>query len=1234
MSTDTKLIAASAIHGAHQAVEQAEDYLARAIAAKGIDSAVGFPDTFYSLPVIYSMLGRRVNKLADMGAILDECRLLLAPLPSDHVWLPYLGNTLDAGMATLFAFEIIEACKYLIGPNPVNGIWLGAASDVIIRERGIEFVDGSAPGFAAIVGAAPTREDAVRIARELQEKNLYTFIAGNTNGVSFAEQLEEAGVQTGWETRLVPFGKDISAAIYALGFANRAALSFGNIQPGDYESNLHYNKDRIFAFVMALGEVTDEKYAAAAGAISYGFPTIADTDIPEVLPTGICTYEHVVSSVPISRIVEKCLEVRGCKVKVTKMPIPVAYGAAFEGERIRKEQTYLEFGGSRSQAFEYVTTRELTEIENGKITVVGPDIDQVVPGSALPLGIWVEVAGRKMQADFEPILERQIHHIINGGEGIWHMGQRDINWIRISKAAQEKGFTIRHIGDMIMVRLVNDYPAIVDKVQITLFTEKDEVDGRLKDVRQVYRARNQRMESLTDDSVDTFYSCLLCQSFAPSHVCVITPERLGLCGAYNWLDGKAAYEIDPTGGNQPLMKGECIDPVRGQWENINKYVYANSKQTVEKFNAYSMLEFPMTSCGCFEAIVALLPECNGVMLVNREYLGQTPAGMKFSTLASMAGGGQQTPGFLGIGKAYITSRKFIAAEGGHRRIVWMPSSLKERLREDFELIGKNLGIDNFLDMIADETISADLAGVQEHLKKVNHPALSMWEITSPSPEAAAVDAARAEKGDGAKTGAAATSVSPDPEAAATEVAPPAKPEVVPAVQAAPAEVPAPAIAAMPVAAAATPESAGGVGDILNVLEHLRTLPLVTQLQPGMSADQQMAALQSSTALHLLHAGANMLLMYSGLLGSTPAAPQISPAATPPSSTKTAPCCEASVKATKPVAAPPQPKPITSARIVMPSGFKVPEEKTAQAIRTVTLGGTGTRTSAVTIGGSEALPFRHFEGKTGHRPVIAMEVFDQELRGFPQSLQEAYGSLLGNPAEMAKYCVEELGAEVISVRLNGTHPDNGDKSPEASADLIKDVLKAVGVPLIITGTNHFEKNNAVMKHIAASFAGENLLLNWAETDNYKTIAAAAMGYNHCIVAQAPIDVNMSKQMNILLTNMGVAADKIVIDPYTGALGYGLEYTYSVMERIRTSAFAGDSMLAMPMLVTPGYEVARTKESKAPVSAFPLWGPEGERGALLEIATATSLLNSGADLLVMYHPVAARTMKRKIDEMMAC
>ena len=1265
----SKIIASSAISGAHQIVRQAQEYVARAIAAKSTDCAVGFPQTAYYLPVIYSLLGRKVERLSDMQAVLEECQRLLSPVPDEKVWLPYLGSTLDAGVATLFAFEIIEACKYLIGPHPVDGMWLGAASDVIIRERGIEFVDGSAPGFAAVVGAAPTTEDAVRIARELQEKNLYVFIAGHTHGLSFAEQLEQAGVQTGWETRLVPFGKEISAAIYALGFANRAALSFGAISPGDYKRNLAYNKDRIFAFVMALGEVTPEKYAAAAGAISFGFPTIADTDIPEILPTGICTYEHVVSNVPIERIVEKSLEVRGCKVKITKVPIPVAFGPAFEGERIRKEQTYVEFGGNKTPSFEYVTTRELSEVEDGKITVIGPEAVDVKEGSALPLGIWVEVAGRKMQADFEPILERQIHHMINGAEGVWHMGQRDINWIRISKAAFAKGFKIRHLGAIIHAKFLNDYPAIVDKVQVTLFTRTEDVEPRLAEARQTYKARNQRMESLTDDSVDTFYSCLLCQSFAPSHVCIITPERLGLCGAYNWLDGKAAYEIDPTGPNQPIVKGECLDPVRGQWENVNKYVHVNSKHTVERFNAYSMIENPMTSCGCFEAIVAMLPECNGVMIVNREYTGDTPTGMKFSTLATMTGGGQQVPGFIGIGKIYVSSRKFIAAEGGHRRIVWMPQELKQTLREDLETIGKQLGIESFLDMIADESMGTDLASVRAHMERVNHPALSMWEITSASPEAQAVDQARpvakaagaASESSNSATTKSAVAIAESPVVQQPAIASAAAPiENAPAQPvSAPAQIP--GVTQVPTAPMPGSPNGDGLGQIAAMLDRLRSVPLATQVQPGMTAEQQMAALQVSTAMHLLHAGVNMLMMYSGALGAVPSAPAITSAVTEaaattggdtflaaPQQAKTPPpptagvSTSGSASAVAPVEQKQTPasapvideRPRVPAIITAPTAFAVYADKANAIVNTVTLGGSGTRTSAVRVGGAEVLPFRHYEGNVGNPTVVAMEVFDQAPKGYPNSLREAYGKLLGDPAAMARYCVEKLGAQVISVRLLGTHPENGDTSPQAAADVVQDVLKAVGVPLIITGTNHFEKNNAVMKHIAATFAGENLLLNWAETENYKTIAAAAMGYGHCVVAQTPIDVNMCKQLNILLTSMGVPADKIIVDPYTGALGYGLEYTYSVMERIRTGTFTGDAMLAMPMLVTPGYEVARTKESRAPRADAPMWGYEKARGELLEIATAMSLVNAGADLVVMYHPTAALTVKRKMEEFTFC
>ena len=293
-------------------------------------------------------------------------------------------------------------------------------------------------------------------------------------------------------------------------------------------------------------------------------------------------------------MVEKALEVRGCKVKITKVPIPVPYGPAFEGERIRKADAHVEFGGNKTTAFEFVTMADLDQINDGEIEVIGPDIDSVEPGAALPLAIWVEAAGRKMQPDFEPILERQIHHLVNGAEGIWHMGQRDIVWTRVSKAGFAKGLRLRHYGEILHAKLLSDYPAIVDKVKVTLVTDADEVQKRLAVARKTYDERNRRLESMTDESVDTFYSCLLCQSFAPNHVCVITPERLGLCGAYNWLDGKAAYEIDETGPNKPIQKGECLDPVRGIWKGVNDYVYPNSHKTVDCFSAYSIMDHPMT----------------------------------------------------------------------------------------------------------------------------------------------------------------------------------------------------------------------------------------------------------------------------------------------------------------------------------------------------------------------------------------------------------------------------------------------------------------------------------------------------------------------------------------------------------------------------------------------------------------------------------------------------------------
>jgi acetyl-CoA synthase len=722
----SRIIASAAIRGAHKISKQAKDIYAKAVKEKGEDCTVAFPNTGYYIPIIYSMTGIAVDKLSDFEQVFEIIEGLLPDFVDEEIWLPYLGPTLDAGMATLFAEEIIEACKYLVGPNPVDDIWLGAADDVILRERGIQFVDGTAPGFAAVVGAAPDVETAVDIARKLQEKSLYVFMAAHNNGTSFAEQLVEGGVQLGWDTRLVPFGRDITSAIYALGFASRAALSFGGVQPGDHLRNLLYNKNRVFAFVMALGEVTDEWYATAAGAINYGFPTIADSDIPQILPTGICTYEHVVSNIAHEEIVDKAIEVRGLKIKVSEVPIPVSYSPAFEGERIRKDDMQCEFGGNRTPAFEWLKTLGSEEVKDGLIEVIGPEADSVEPGGRLPLGIVAEVSGRKMQADFEPVLERQIHTFINEAQGIWHMGQRDINWLRISKDAFKAGFRIEHFGYILHAMYHEQYSNIVDKVQVKLYTEEQQVLKLRAEAQQVYAQRDDRLAGMTDESVETFYSCTLCQSFAPDHVCVITPQRSGLCGAYSWLDGKAAYEITPTGPNQPIPKGNVIDAAYGKWEKVDEFISSATHGKIPSMSAYSMIVDPMTSCGCFECISAVLPSTNGIMIVNREFSEMTPSGMKFSTLAGTVGGGNQMPGFIGHSKHYISSKKFISVEGGIKRIVWMPTTLKEGLKETLadRAEAEGLGTD-FLDKIADETIAETEEQVLEFITKAGHPALEM-----------------------------------------------------------------------------------------------------------------------------------------------------------------------------------------------------------------------------------------------------------------------------------------------------------------------------------------------------------------------------------------------------------------------------------------------------------------------------------------------------------------------------
>lgn len=735
----SKIIASAAIRGAHKLYARAEAALDRAIKAKGKDAAVAYPNTAYYLPIMLLFLGQKVKTVGDLQESLQEAKKLLAKPPSDALWLPYLGDALDSGVAALIAEETIESLKYLMAEDDASkdNIWLGFTDDAILRLQGIKLVDGRMPGFAAIVGATRDNKAAVKLVRGLQERSILVFMAGNSGGRAIAEQLAEEKIEMNWDTFLVPYGKDISAAVHALNFAARSAMTFGGIEPGSLKAAreiLLYNKNRVKAFVMALGSdpsadpnqlLDDEKYATAAGAINFGFPVISDVGIPEIRPTGICTYEHVISNIRADEIISRAIELRGLTIKMDKIPIPVPYGAGFEGERVRKEDMFVQFGGKYTDAFELLRMKPVSAVEDGKIEIIGPEMGDMKEGQAYPLGIVVEVAGREFQEDFETVLERRIHEYISCANGIFHMGQRSIIWVRVSKEARAKGFLVRHFGDILMAKIHGDFSKIVDRVQVRIFTDAAKIKPLLEEARKVYSERDLRIGNMRDEDVGQFYSCTLCQSYAPNHVCIVTPERLGLCGAYTWLDCKASHQIDAHGPNAPVDKGECLDPVKGRWQNINDFVSAKSNGNLKSFNAYSIMEDPMTSCGCFECITAVVPEANGVMIVDREHQGMTPLGMPFSTLAGQIGGGVQMPGFIGMGKVYITSPKFVLGEGGHRRIVWMPKKLKEEVGERLKARLESMGAPELFDKIATEEVATDPEGLVAHLQAVGHPALEM-----------------------------------------------------------------------------------------------------------------------------------------------------------------------------------------------------------------------------------------------------------------------------------------------------------------------------------------------------------------------------------------------------------------------------------------------------------------------------------------------------------------------------
>ena len=670
-----------------RAVETGGAALGTAMAA--LEGPIAYEETAYHLPISFAVTGVPVTD----G---DSARAAFAA----------------SGDNPLVAWECLRAGRSTAS-GPEGSPYTGFIPDAEIRKLGYSLVDGSILGLCLIVGKPDHADVAAALCRELQEKYMLTFLAGPVVPV-----LQEAHVRVGLEYRLVPLGSTPSHGVHFADILARVAMMFGGVAPGDAARLLAYAAERAKAMVIAFPGLSDEEVACVDALRMLGIP---------ILQTGGYDGGDWVATEG-KDAVRSGMDLLGIRVTVTAIPIPMGCSPAFEGKSIRKEEMYVEFGGGRSPAFELLRMKDPAEVEDGRVTVVGPEIEDLQEGSAVPLAILVDVAGKTFRKDFEPVLERRIHNFVNYGEGSWHTAQRDLIWVRVSKEAVKNGLRIEHLGKLLAAKFRIDFPDLLDAVQVTLVTDRAEVERLKAEADAVYEERDARIRGMKDDDVDVFYSCTLCQTFAPDHVCVITPERPALCGAISWLDGRIAHEISPAGANQPVKKEGVIDRNGGEFEGVNRFIKKASHGAVDRCHLYAVVEYPMTCCGCFEAIALVLPEVNGIMVVNREYKGETPSGMTFSTLAGTIGGGAQTPGFAGISKGYLLSDRFLQAEGGIERLVWIPSALKEELAPRLKPKLAKKGLDELFDRIATEKEATTIEELMAYLESVDHPALAMKEL--------------------------------------------------------------------------------------------------------------------------------------------------------------------------------------------------------------------------------------------------------------------------------------------------------------------------------------------------------------------------------------------------------------------------------------------------------------------------------------------------------------------------
>jgi acetyl-CoA decarbonylase/synthase complex subunit beta len=406
--------------------------------------------------------------------------------------------------------------------------------------------------------------------------------------------------------------------------------------------------------------------------------------------------------------------------------IPVDVGVIYEGERIRRNDMYVELGGPDvKEKFELARVKKSKEVEDGKITIIGPDLKDMQEDKSYPFGMLVEVAGPKLEPELEGVIERRIHAFSNYIEGFMHLNQRYDIWLRLSKKSFRKGLnSFQYIGNVLQRLFKSELP-IIEKIQITFITDPKRVKEFYDEAIQIYEARDAKARGLKDEEVDKFYGCVLCQSFAPSHVCVITPQRYSNCGAISWFDGRAASSIDPKGPVFTIERGELLDPVAGEFSGVNEAVKKKSLGEISRVCLYTAFQYPHTSCGCFEGVAFYIPEVDGLGIVHRGYKDLAVNGLAFSTLADSTAGGRQVEGFHGLSIEYMRSQKFLQADGGWKRVVWMPKEIKERVKDFIPA--------ELIDKIATEEEAKTIQELKVFLSDYDHPVVERWKEAEAAP---------------------------------------------------------------------------------------------------------------------------------------------------------------------------------------------------------------------------------------------------------------------------------------------------------------------------------------------------------------------------------------------------------------------------------------------------------------------------------------------------------------------